>query len=106
MADFASVMGLIDAAIDNSVISDDLVLPDQTTQRGRMIRDPLELETAFGGRIQASEVVFRTAMTDRVARLRSGEFVMQGGHRYRFERRDPDRGDSLNRVDLVLQDAP
>lgn len=106
MTDFADTMAVIDAAIDASLISDDLVLPDGTSIRGRMLRDEVELQTADGGSIAADEVVFRTAYTPALAALPAGELVLHNDNRYTFRRRVPDRGDTLGRVDLLLADAP
>lgn len=106
MTNFADTMALIDAALDQSIISDDLVLPDGTVVRGRLIRGEVPLGFDDGGElVGASEIRFECAYSDDVAALKSGEWCLHNGNRYVFRSREPDRGDALGRVSLNLQDA-
>lgn len=94
-------MERVDARLDASPISDDLILPSGDIIRGRFFLGHREIELRDGS-IAALEISFSGPATSEVLRLVENELVRYRGVAYRFVRRLPNRGDETGRVVLEL----
>lgn len=105
MANFSATMGVIDARLDLSRISDDVYLPNGSTIRGRFLRGEQTVGLDVGtlnDPVRVVAVVFHCAATSAVLALVEGDVITHAGVSYRVLRKSPPGGDDTGRVMLEL----